>query len=383
MPEQNDTTEMHDNCREVILFNNHVTKLMKSLKQQLPKIKTQIVDAYKTYKSMKRIDYINEAIKCMTPYAKNITKLDDIIFKDGKVVNMLPNLDFTIIWTALGEKYSYFKEQEKMEYNHSIKNIFSYLNILYVDGIEALKKSEVYAEKVKKNKKVFKRMINSMKLDAKVKQRMEELADDDEQDFSITNIISQMVEILGEDSLIIKFGKECIDILGLQDVDSDDINDIVYHLFGDSDSDKSQTTIKIVVDLFNKKMETGELNADIITEEVKKLQEKLKEHLGEDISSFIPDISSPEVMKEWIDKELDNLTQEEREVVMQVKDSFLNKSEETQENPELMSQFREIVMKYGMSKLSSITNIFGSDKTPAPKISTKPKKQIRKRRGKK
>jgi hypothetical protein len=110
-----ETTTMHDNCKQVIMFHNNWCKFLKNLKGVMPEIAPVIKEAVAYYRLQSRIDFLREVITLLSSHIKYISDYDESIFSTDYTnplgltqLMLLPKMDFMQIW-------SYFDSEDFME----------------------------------------------------------------------------------------------------------------------------------------------------------------------------------------------------------------------------------------------------------------------------
>ncbi len=273
---------MHDKCKHVVMFHNNLCKFLRALKGVLPEYAGAIKVAVDHYKSMSRASYLKEVHALLTPHIQHVSEYDEGIFTSdyGKdPLYLLPQLDFREIWNLLdGEDFQ--SETELQEATK--KSIFNHLQTIYVSCEMALDQVQLFNKNIEKQKTFLMNMLDNLKLDETLKERIAQMKEEEasaEKNNDSGFSMSKLAELFGEDNLVYKVAKEVADELDLGKEDIDNPVDAITELFA-NDGRKLRDLIVTVTDKIEQKVQSGEVDKEILINDARKMKDKLSGFIG-------------------------------------------------------------------------------------------------------
>src|SRR3989338_8413017 len=95
---------IHDKCKQVIVFHNHLVQFFQNLKEVFPDMKKDIKTSIKLYRDTERKQYIVDLHERLKPHISYITEYDEGLFSDDYshgALELLPHVDFKHLWTII------------------------------------------------------------------------------------------------------------------------------------------------------------------------------------------------------------------------------------------------------------------------------------------
>lgn len=271
---------IHDKCKNVILFHNNLIKFLRTLKSTVPEVSEQISGATAYYKSKPRTDYIRETHDLLDPHMNYISQNDIGIFSDDYAVGprvLLPHLDFRHICDIVQKSES----GEDME--AIMIKIFKHLQTLYVSSNVALTQIGVFDRNLEKQKEHLMNMLENLRVDEEVRKRIDELKNEEKSSGGLN--MEKLGELLGEDNFVFNLAK---DIASEMDIGNDDVSDpveAITSLFANNGRKFTELMMSVEAKL-EKKIESGEIDRDVMMKDAKKVGEKLR-GVGIDIGGIL------------------------------------------------------------------------------------------------
>ena len=274
-------TNMHDKCKNVVMFHNNLCKFLRALKGVLPEYNSSIKCATDYYKSMSRLDYLQEVQTLLTPHIQNVSEYDEGIFTDDYRLGplfLLPKMDFREIWNLLDSDD--FKKESGLQ-ESTKKSIFNHLQTLYVSGEMALSQVLLFNKNIDKQKTFLMNMLDNLKLDETLKEKISQMKADEAEAKGTDSGFSmdKLSELFGEDNFVYKVAKEVADELNLGNTEMDSPTDAITDLFANNGR-KLRDLIVTVTDKIEQKVQSGEVDKEKLINDAKKMKDKLSGFIG-------------------------------------------------------------------------------------------------------
>ena len=301
-------------------FNNSLVEFIDKLRKILPiDLRRLMVKYYKYYQSFikgsktsdgtnqsqskeypkTRIGFIKEFLHYISQYSKEISTCDEGLFSEepeyypNQPIQIFKGIDFKLIW-----RVESMTEKTK-------ESIWKYLQTLYLLATFVMKEDGRFNNLVKEQKEIIYNLIQSIKLEQKIKQDAEKLNDEErktaeENTFNFNNL----QEFFGENNLITEMAMEIATELNLTNEQLTDPMQAIKLLLGQNGSQLKEIVDKITNKL-QQKIQNGHINEQQLLNDAKKMNEKL-------IGKFknipgMPDIEKfSQQVAEQITKEMEN-----------------------------------------------------------------------------
>ena len=301
-----DVKNLHDKCKSVIVFHNNLTKFFKSLKGVLPECVEDIRKSIRYYKSVSRADYIQELHSLMNPHIKYISEYDDGIFTDDYEEGpryLIPKMDFRIIWNHINN----FDEELQAK---TKKTVFNHLQSIYVSIQMALEQISTFDKNVEKQKEFLMDMLENLQLDDKIKEKIENMKAQEEEENSSSFDLGKIGDMLGEDNFVYQLAKDIteeLDIGGATDIENP--VEAITSLFADNGK-KLQELIVTVGDKIESKVQSGEINKEKLVSDAQAMKDKIEGFMGK--IPGLEEIMNNNGLIEQFMSEFNNLSEEEQ-----------------------------------------------------------------------
>jgi hypothetical protein len=294
--EANPYINIHDNCKQVILFHNNLCKFFKSLKGVLPECSVLLKDTISLYKTQPRAEYTANLKSLMEPHMKYISIYDEGIFTDdyaeGKL-ELLPGLNFREIWDLLNDE-DFSNDVDLLK--STKRSIFNHLQTIYISATMAVDQIGVFNRNMDKQKTLLMNMIENLKLNDEVKKRMEEMKEQEAAAESKGGLgglgglsglaglagglpglsgIEGLTSMFGDDNFIYKLAQDIVSELDMGNEDMENPLSAIMSLFA-NDGKKIQDLIVKVGNKLEEKIASGEIDRDKLLSDA----QKMKDHLA-------------------------------------------------------------------------------------------------------
>ena len=317
---------MHDQCKRVVEFHNHLTRFLSVLKKTIPEMTKRVSKCYRYYKSVPREKYIKKVIELMQPHIKHISEYDEGIFSNdyrtGKLC-FIVGLDFKQIFNII-ESYDFDDELR----DSTKKHIFNHLQSIYVSAELAVRQVTDFNAAMVKQKEFLINMLKNVNLDEQLKEKLEKIASEeavgDGSGFGMDSL-KKISEIFGEDNFISKLAKDVTDELELGNGCDNPVESIT-DLFANNGEKLQELLIKIG-DKIEEKVQKGEITQEQLVEEATKMKNRVTDAVGDLPISM--DMPSPETdPKKFYESEYPKLDEEAQAKYAPVK-NVVEKDHET------------------------------------------------------
>jgi hypothetical protein len=261
-------------------FNNYLVEFidkMRTVVSNTKDFKRQFAKYYKYYRTFceseiendRRIEFIIEFVELLSKYNKEISICDEGLFSDDQEyypkepIYLLKYIDFKDIWHSV-ELSSEVKE-----------NIWKYLKTLYIIGTHIVKSVKEYSSIVKKHQSIIKDMINSIKMDQKIKNDAKNQLELDKLQEEADKVdFSSIFEIFGEDNLITSIVVEIAKEMNLsKDMLSNPLT--AFTTLMGPDPTKLNGIMAKIAEKVREKMELRGVTEEDLLADAKKIQERL------------------------------------------------------------------------------------------------------------
>ena len=271
-------------------FNNCLVEFIDKLRKILPSnLQRSIIKYYKYYRSFltnpktpvekkqsqseeypkTRIGFIKEFLHYISKYSKEISICDEGLFSEepeyypNKPIQIFKGIDFKLIWRV-----------ESLTENTKI-SIWKYLQTLYLLSTYVLKETERFNDLLKKQQDIIYNIMQSLKLEQKIKQDAERLNEeerrkDEESSFNFNNL----QDLFGENNMITEMAMEIAKELNLPNEQLTDPIQAIKLIFG-QDGDKLQEIITKVGKKLQEKIQNGGITEQQLITDAKKMNERL------------------------------------------------------------------------------------------------------------
>lgn len=276
---------MHDKCKNVVVFHNNLTKFFMALKGVLPEYVKTIRESIKYYKSVSRAEYLEEVENLLKPHIKYISEYDEGIFTDDYKKGpryLLPKMDFREIWNLLDND----DFQEDLDFQTKTKKtIFNHMQSIYVSVQMALNQINLFNRNMEKQKSFLMNMMENLQMDDKIKARIEEMKKEEEEAAKSGKKgsglagMGQLADMFGEDNFVYQLAKDVADELDLGTDNIDNPVEAITQLFADNGR-KIQELIITVGDKIEQKVESGEIDKDRLIKDAKSMKDKMEGIMG-------------------------------------------------------------------------------------------------------
>lgn len=180
------------------------------------------------------------------------------------------------------------------------KALFNHLHAIYITSELSMNQINKFNIGIKKQKDLLLDMLNNLKIDDKIKERVDELRKEDETNESndSTDFMGKLQELLGEDNFLLELAKEISEEININDSISDDPTETIKNLFAD-DGKKIQELIMKLTEKLDEKIKSGKFTHEKLFEEAQKIKNK--------VSSLAPELGKMFEQNESIDKVKENV----------------------------------------------------------------------------
>lgn len=291
-------SQMHDKCKQVVMFHNIICKFFQNLKGVLPECKGLLRTAIATYKTVERKDYLEQVHTAMSPHIKRIAEFDEGIFADdyGTVsLNLLPDLDFKAIFQLLTSCDMDDEMRKKTQ-----KSIFNHLQNIYIATEAALSQVSAFNRNLAKQKEFLIGMLENLNLDEKLKARVEEMKKEEESaeggagglgglagllggagGGGLGDMLNpeKLNELLGGDNFMLQLAQEVAGELDFGAADISNPTSALMNLFADNGK-RFQEMIVTIGDKIQSKVASGEIDQDKLMKDAEKMRERFQGTFG-------------------------------------------------------------------------------------------------------
>lgn len=346
-------SSVHDQCKRVVEFHNHLTRFLSVLKKTMPEMTKRVSKCYKYYKSVPREKYIKSVIELMQPHIKHISEYDEGIFSDdyktGKLC-FIVGLDFKQVFNII--ESDDFEDELR---DSTKKHIFNHLQSIYVSAELAVRQVTDFNAAMVKQKEFLINMLKNVNLDEQLKEKLEKIANEesDESGFGMDSL-KQISEIFDEDNFISKLAKDVTEELELGNGRDNPVESIT-DLFANNGEKLQELLIKIG-DKIEEKIQTGEITQEQLVDEATKMKNKVTDAVGDLPIPMPSSETDPRKFYEAEYQKLDNESQEKYAGLAAV----VEKDNETWSEDET-NQFQEFVtyclQKSATSMMSGLASV--------------------------
>ena len=266
---------MHDKCKQVVVFHNHLCKFWTSLKGVLPEYLPTIRKAINYYKSCSRAAYLEELQTSLGPHMNRVSTYDECLFGDDYLkgpLYLFPQMNFKELWSLLETED--FQADTELQASTK-KSIFNHLQTIYITAQMARDQISLFNKNIEKQKAFLMQMLDNLKMDDVLKNRIEELkAAEAEGNNTGPGGLDKIAEIFGEDNFVCQLAKEVADELDLGHEDISSPVEAITALFADGGK-KLRELIVTVTERIEQKVESGEIDRDRLLADAQKMKDKL------------------------------------------------------------------------------------------------------------
>jgi hypothetical protein len=279
--QESEQIQIHDQCKKVIEFHNHLIRFMSIMKGTFPELLKRISKCYKYYKSLPRSKYIKKLLENMSPHIKHISEYDEGIFSDdyqkGKL-QFIIGLDFKQVFAIIESEE--FGDDDLRDTTK--KHIFNHLQSIYVSAQMADMQVSSFNEAMTKQKKFLINMLKNVNIDEQLKEKIEKLAADEDEGsgggMMGMESLKKLSEVFGGDNFISKLAKDVTDELDLG-VGCDNPVEAITDLFANNGRKLEELLVK-VGDKIKEKIDNGDITEDQLVEEANKMKQKMTDVVG-------------------------------------------------------------------------------------------------------
>jgi len=278
---ENNKNDLHDKCKQVVVFHNHLYAFFDSLIKSFPEFKRDIAKCLKHYKESDRYIYITKTLKLMEPHVKKFSQYDEGIFSNDyckDALKLVPGLDVKKIFHLINDSAGY----DKKEIMETKKNIFNHLQSIYISGQLAVNQINKFNTAMDKQKTMLMDMLKNLNLDATLREKVEKLAADEKATESVAGSgfdINKLGELLGEDNFIFQLAKDVANEINLGNEDLSNPVDAINILFSNN-GQRLQELIVTVGEKIEQKVRSGEIDQAKLYEHAQNMKEKLHSVVG-------------------------------------------------------------------------------------------------------
>lgn len=304
---------MHDKCKQVVAFHNHLTKFLLSIRETCPELKRDVAKCVKYYKKQLRAKYIRKTHGLMEPHIKLISEYDEMVFNETVnkgPVYLIPGLDFKKLFTILNED----EDTDEKELLETKRVIFNHLQAIYLASELSLAQIDQFDGAIKKQKKFLMDMLGNLKLDDTLKEKMEKLAEEEKEAEGSGNpmeALEKLGDLFGEDNFIFQLVKEVATEVNLDEGgDTDSPVDAINKLF-ENNGQKLQELIVTIGDKLEQKVKSGEITQEQLEKSAKQMKGKLEGLVGN--IPGLSDMTNPEAIKDKFKTTYESMSAEDQE----------------------------------------------------------------------
>jgi len=291
------SSQMHDKCKQVVMFHNIICKFFQNLKGVLPECKSLLRTAIATYKGQERKAYLEQVHTSMTPHIQRIAEFDEGIFAEDygtPELYLLPDLDFKAIFRLLNEC-----DMDEAMRKKTQKSIFNHLQNIYIATEAALAQVSAFNRNLAKQKDFLLGMLENLNLDEKLKARVEEMKQEEATAEAAGGMgglagllgggagggLSDMLnpdklnELLGGDNFMLQLAQEVAGELDFGAADISNPTSALMNLFADNGK-RFQEMIVTIGDKIQSKVASGEIDQDKLMKDAEKMRERFQGTFG-------------------------------------------------------------------------------------------------------
>ena len=292
------SSQMHDKCKQVVMFHNIICKFFQNLKGVLPECKGLLRTAIATYKAMERKVYLEQVHNEMTPHIQRIAEFDEGIFADDystRELYLLPDLDFKAIFRVLNDC-----DMEEAMRKQTQKSIFNHLQNIYIATEAALAQVSAFNRNLAKQKEFLIGMLENLNLDDKLKARVEEMKQEEAASEAAGGGLAGLLgglgggaggglsdmlnpdklnELLGGDNFMLQLAQEVAGELDFGAADISNPTSALMNLFADNGK-RFQEMIVTIGDKIQSKVASGEIDQDKLMKDAEKMRERFQGTFG-------------------------------------------------------------------------------------------------------
>ena len=350
------SSSLHDECKNVISFHNHFTKFLRKLKESYPEIRSMIAETAKEYVSGKRSDYIECVRKQLEPYIKYISAYDYSIFSDdfckGKM-ELVGKIDFKRLWKLVDDEVD-----SKLREDAS-RQIFDYLQTIYICACMASAQIDKFNEELKKQKDMLMSMLNNINIDKKLREDIDKISSAYEGEGEggsdeIEKLMQQLSSVLG-DNIILDLAKQITNELNEESNGTGGIAGAGGGIAGlmsklaSGGVDGLREIFGNITEKVKNKIQSGEFSQQKLQEAAMQLKERI-----EGVVPGLSDLTSQ--INTQLINQYNELSEEEKLARPGLHEALNRKeNERTDEDKELIGRFtQEVSMKLMGDNLSGI-----------------------------
>lgn len=274
--------EMHDKCKQVVVFHNHLVKFFKSLSTTCPEFKREIAKCVRYYNECDRYEYIGKTLKLMEPHIKRVSQYDEGIFSNDYQkgsLKLVPGLDLKKIFHFINDSDEFDKDDAAA----TKKAIFNHLQSIYISGELAVGQIDKFNKAMDKQKTMLMDMLKNLNLEAALKDKIEKLAADEKEaegkgGFDLSQL-NKLGDLFGEDNFIFQLAKDVAEEINLGNEDLSSPVDAINLLFANK-GQRLQELIVTVGEKIEQKVRSGEIDQAKLYEHAKNMKEKIQGIVG-------------------------------------------------------------------------------------------------------
>ena len=314
-PKNPTKSQMHDKCKQVVLYNNHLLKFYKDLKTLCPDFSRDIAKSAKHYKGMDRMNHIKLVLSRLEPHIKSISQYDEAIFSNDyckEPMRLIPGIDFKKVMKFINDSEDLDQELAAK----TKKSIFNHLQSIYISADLASSQINQFNTAMSKQKDMLLNMLKNVNLDERLKERVERITKDEEEaagsgggGSDSEELLKKLGEALGEDNFIFTLAKDIAEEINLGNDEFDSPVDAISVLLANN-GQKLQELIVSITEKIEERVE-GEITPEQLQEQARNMKERLGEVMGDipELSGLKNPMDITKLFSEQYEK-LDKKTQE-------------------------------------------------------------------------
>lgn len=256
-------------------FNNYLVEFIRKMRVTCPTHEHSFGKYYKYYRSFvesgRRLEFIEEFIKTLSRYQKEVSTEDEGIFSEevqyypGQPIELLKSINFKEFWNKDGS----WSEETK----HAI---WKYLHTLYIIGNHVLQSNQKLTRLLASQKELLKTMAEGLKNDDKIRleaerQAMEERLKEEEARINLDGLLS----LFGKDNIISEIAVFIVQELKMEFTSKDGPLELIKKIF-----DPNSQEIKEVITRIEKRLEERVKERGWTAEKIKSDLNEVTKRLG-------------------------------------------------------------------------------------------------------
>lgn len=336
-------SKLHDKCKQVVLFHNHLVKFFKALTETCPEFKRDIAKCIKYYQQTERSVYINKTHQLMEPHIQKISEYDEGIFSNdyqSGSLKLIPGLDFKKIFAAINDDDDEnFTEDDR---NQTKKSIFNHLQSIYISTELSLAQIQKFDKAMGQQKEMLLSMLKNLHLDENLKEKIEKITEEENAQaaagggFDLSQL-DKLGELLGEDNFIVQLAKDVANEinLGTEGEEGNAPVDAISRLFANN-GQKLQELLVSVGDKIEQRIKNGDITQEQLLGQAQEMKDRVGSFMGkipglDGIMKNLPTMNGSQMLgslPELLAKNPETWTDEERQTV----EKFVKESEKSADN---------------------------------------------------